>query len=458
LDALGLLGKGFVAALGTAAIAIVWERATFTGLFDATENYRITGLFSSMHVGGAYAESFLLAALPFALCAALFSRSLSARLGIAALAAVGCYALAATFSRSAYVAFAVELVVLVGVLLTTRRAMRPGTQRLASSTSVGTVAVLALLVAVPIAIGPFATSRFAGIAKDAPARLNQWEEAAGLFEVRPTTVLLGMGLGRFPERYLWGGPAEGRPGTHRFETEDANTFLRLGAGQPLYFDQFVPVSRQSTYTFSFDTRQSEPGATLAVALCEKFILYSSRCIWVEVLRDRATGRGWVRFEQRVDTQDLGAGAWPLGRPVKLSLTNSGRTGHVDVDNVSLIRADGTETIANGSFSAGMDHWLFTADDFWPWHIENLFLHTFFEQGLVGLVVLLALVAVGSGRLLSARRVDGLQAAFLSAIAGLLAMGTLNTVINAPRPALVFFLLLFAGLLAPYQREARAGEA
>jgi hypothetical protein len=53
-----------------------------------------------------------------------------------------------------------------------------------------------------------------------------------------------------------------------------------------------------------------------------------------------------------------------------------------------------------------------------------------------------------GRSLSAPRTDGLHAAYLASIAGLIAMGMLNTVINAPRLALVFYLVLFSALLIP----------
>jgi hypothetical protein len=262
-----------------------------------------------------------------------------------------------------------------------------------------------------------------------------------------------MGLGRFPEHYLWGGPPDGRPGTHRFEIEGSNAYLRLGAGRPLYFDQFVPVASQSRYALSLDARGAGSGAALAVALCEKLILYSARCVWLDLQTDPAGGRDWSRYGFSVDVGELGAGIWPFRRPVKLSLTNRG-AGTIDVDNVSLRGADGVELVRNGGFAQGLDHWLFAAEDFWPWHIESLFLHVLFEQGIAGLIALLALIGVALGRSLSAPRADGWEVACIASIAGLLAMGMLNTVINAPRSALVFYLVVFSALLIPLASKSR----
>jgi hypothetical protein len=450
-DALGLLGKGLVAGLALAAVSIAWERAAFTGLADADTVYRVTGLFSAMHVGGAYAESFVIAAMPFALHAALFARALAGRVLGMLVAAAGCYALAVTFSRAAYVALGI-VVAVFAVALLAARANRAGARRLGIALGAGITALLAGALAVPVATGPYASARFAGAPYDLDARLRHWTETVRLFKPGVATIPFGMGLGTFPERFLWGGPPDLRPGTHRFVTEAGNTFLRLGAGQPLYVDQFVAVAPGTTYRLSFDVRRTGGDAGPAVALCEKLILYSGRCVWAQVPAAGGRGPAWTRIEIPIESRDLGSGTWPLRPPVKLSVSAGG--GAVDIDRVSLRGPDGIERVRNGDFSAELDHWLFAANDFWPWHIENLLLHTWFEQGVAGLLVLLGLLAVAAGRLWVAPRADGLQAAFLAAIAGLVAMGMLNSVINSPRLAFVFWLLLLAGLLAPAAQLGR----
>jgi len=455
-DALALLAKGLVAGLALAAVAIAWERATFTGLFDAAADYRVTGLFSAMHVGGAYAESFVIAALPFALHAALLARTTAGRVAGAAAAVAGCYALAVTFSRTAYVAVAVEALVFGGVLLATRSA-RAGGRRLVLGLGAAAGAVLVGLVAVPVAMGPYASARFTNAPQDIQARASHWTETVRLFRPEVATVLFGMGLGTFPERFLWGGPPAARPGTLRFLTESGNTYLRLGSGQPLYVDQFVAFEPGTPHQLSVDLRRSGSDADVAIGLCEKLILYSRDCAWLEVPAGRALDSGWARIELPVHGANPGGGAWPFARPVKVTIHKHGRDGHVDVDNVSLRTPGGAELLRNGDFSAGLDRWLFAANDFWPWHIDNLLLHVGFEQGIAGVLVLLAVLGIAAGRLWLAPRDDGLQAAFLAAIAGLVAMGALNSVINAPRLALVFWLLLLASLLATAGRAAASSR-
>jgi hypothetical protein len=47
-----LLGMGLAMGLCTAALTTVWERAAFTGLLNFSSDYRTTGMFWEMHVGG----------------------------------------------------------------------------------------------------------------------------------------------------------------------------------------------------------------------------------------------------------------------------------------------------------------------------------------------------------------------------------------------------------------------
>ncbi len=116
------LAFGMAGMCATAASGVVWERLAHTGLTNFSSDYRATGLFWEMHVGGAALDAALAATLPFALLALLRARSRVAWvLAAAGLLAAG-YAALATFSRVVYVALPVGMAVLFGLRALQRRA------------------------------------------------------------------------------------------------------------------------------------------------------------------------------------------------------------------------------------------------------------------------------------------------------------------------------------------------
>lgn len=108
----GLL-LGLVLALAAGSAAALWERLAYTGLLDFSTDYRTTGLFWEMHVGGAALDGFLVLTLPFALLALLRTRSpwqFGLGLLISLLAAYACLT---TFSRGVYLALPLALIPMV---------------------------------------------------------------------------------------------------------------------------------------------------------------------------------------------------------------------------------------------------------------------------------------------------------------------------------------------------------
>jgi hypothetical protein len=98
---------GMVLALSGATLAAWWERWTFVGLSDFATDYRITGMFSGMHVGGAALDGFLALSLPFLLAWILTRNGWKSTTFAAALFFCASYAVLATFSRGLYLALAV---------------------------------------------------------------------------------------------------------------------------------------------------------------------------------------------------------------------------------------------------------------------------------------------------------------------------------------------------------------
>jgi hypothetical protein len=115
----GLLSFGLMLGLAAAALTTIWERAAFTDLLNFSTDYRTTGMFWEMHVGGAALDGFLTLTMPFAVRELMVARS-PFRWGVAAaVLGLAAYSCLTTFSRGVYLALPVGM--LVFFLLTTRQ-------------------------------------------------------------------------------------------------------------------------------------------------------------------------------------------------------------------------------------------------------------------------------------------------------------------------------------------------
>ena len=116
-----LLSLGLMAGLAAAALTTIWERAAFTDLLNFSTDYRTTGMFWEMHVGGAALDGFLALTVPFALRELVVART-RVRWGLAATVfGLASYACLTTFSRGVYLA--VPLGMMVFFVLTLRHGL-----------------------------------------------------------------------------------------------------------------------------------------------------------------------------------------------------------------------------------------------------------------------------------------------------------------------------------------------
>ena len=131
------IGLGLTVALGLGCVAVLQERLAFTGLLDFSDDYRVTGSFWEMHVGGAALDGFLALTIPFAVREAVRSggfgiaagrheiRDLASNgrfLAVCAVLVLAGYCCLVTFSRGVYAAIPVS--VLLGVVLVSRQSLR----------------------------------------------------------------------------------------------------------------------------------------------------------------------------------------------------------------------------------------------------------------------------------------------------------------------------------------------
>ena len=437
-----LLALGMSLGLTGVVLAAIWERQIFPGLLDFSTVYRITGTLFEMHTGGGDIETYLAAAIPFALVSAISARNLWVLLLSTVLSISATYVMAVTYARGGYAAYAVGIVVLIVVALAQRR----GVRRPLAVGAVGAVlALTTVTLAMPVAKGGYMHWRFEKLHGDAATRMAHWHDALDLIPSSWMDTLIGAGLGSFPERYFRGDKLGHRPGTYRYRQDSGGSFVTLDGGEPVYLGQRVMVRPGSTYRLVLDYRTASPDAILDVTICEKSVLYSSACLWVKLRPDAEPG-AWGHEQVPFNSRNLGRGAWYQRRPVELALLNTRRGTEIDVKRVSLYDASDQDLVTNGDFSRAGDFWFFTADDHLPWHIKSLPIQLRFEQGWFGVFTVGALFLVALGRLARiVRRGDAVAAATLASISAMMVLGLFNSMLESPRLAALLLLLLFLGV-------------
>ena len=439
---------GMVIGLVLTVSVILWERLTFSGLFNFSSDYRVTGPFSSMHTGGAYIECFLVIATPFLVLLVLQARNWAGRLLGGGLLLATTYALMVTFSRNGFAAFGIALaIILFFAIFKAGRWQQRGL--------LVTVLIVAMLaVAIPVFTGQFAQDRIATVGKDYAIRQAHWEDGLGIRSPDWLTTLFGMGLGRYPESHYLFSSEQNRSGTYQLMAEADNTFLRLVSGSSIYLGQRVSVEPQQKYVLKLDARTNKPDATITIPICEKWLISSFGCMWHSFEIGKEKG-AWHHFETVLMADQLSISHWYSQRPVKLALYNGNLEAIVNVNNIRLETIGGDNLIQNGDFSNGLDHWFFTADSHLEWHLKSLPVSVIFDQGWFGLIAicLFSILAIrrAAGR---AWRGDLGAAALLASFSGFLVVGLFDTLIDAPR---FLFLFLVLGGFCGYRSATEPKE-
>ena len=443
---------GMTAGLALTVVWILWERAAFPGLLDFTQDYRVTGPFSVTHTGGAYIDCFLAAAIPFLLVQTIEQRRWVFKLAGVVLVLASTYALVLTYSRGGYLAFAVAVAVLLLAMLSKSVVGQRGSQksqglkRYRDGLILGGLGLAMLLVALPVFKSGFMQSRLATVGADFDVRKAHWADALAIRDPGLLTALFGMGVGQFPQTKYWRSTLHPKIATYRLLTEQpggkTNTFLRLDAGEPIGVEQFVAMAPGQNYVLKFDVRPSHANTQVVVPICEKWLLTSARCLTPSI--DLGAQKGvWRSVELTVDSQALAPAHGPVARPIKLSLGHSMAQSTLDIDNLRLLSPNQVDLLSNGDFSNGLDHWYFSIAGTLHahWRTHSLPVGVLFDQGWLGLVAWVLVLAVAMGRAgKNAWAGDTFAAAALAALAGYLVGALFDTQVDAPRFLLLLLLL------------------
>ncbi len=455
------LAQGVVAGLVVLLLAVLWERTAFAGLADFFSSYRTVGLFWEMHVGGAAIDSYLAITTPFVVWALANAKRPLAWTAAAVLALLTEYACLTTFSRGVYLATAGPLMLLALVLWRRRHGQGQVHPVVPRWRVWGTGALLFVLVLELWAVavgGTFMTARLAKTGQDLDSRFEHWQNGVDLLQ-GPADWWLGKGLGRLPANYAAQVPGEGFSGQvqwygERDSSQMSHSFVTLQSphnlaeqGGSFGLTQRVSPDSPGQHRVTMRVRVKDQ-VVLDVALCERHLLYDRRC--QQRLVTVSPGQlPWqtLSFTLRGSALAPDGGLVPRLKMFSVGLASDGSS--VDVDEVRLQGNSGRNLLDNGRFDLGLAHWLPAAQSYFlPWHIDNLFLEVLIERGLITVLAMAALLLWVLWRLLLGRARSHALAPYLAAsISGVMLVGLVSSVLDVPRVAFLFFLLLMAaGLL------------
>ena len=322
---------------------------------------------------------------------------------------------------------------------------------LAGSSQRGVTLAMVLLVEVAALTSgdSYLARRFDLADHDFSARLARWHDGVAMLQ-SPADWLFGRGIGRFPAEFPLPPRSIERPGGYAVINEEGNRFARVSGPRSIAglegvfaMSQRLTPSAGAGYRVSLDMRSARP-AELFIWICERHLIYEAGC---------AGGRlpvqagDWRRIEVDLNGARLAGGPWYAPRSGFFSVgAGAGQT--IDLDNLSVLRADGAPRIANGDFDAAGARWFPTGRYYYlPWHIDNAFLELLIGQGLLGVLGMAVFLATALSALTrSSIRIYPQAPTVAASLAGTLVVGAFGSIQNSPRAMLLFWLLLWLSLI------------
>lgn len=311
--------------------------------------------------------------------------------------------------------------------------------------------LMALTVVGVFSGGEYISERFSTGREDMAGRLQHWRQGMNMLS-DDSESWLGKGLGRYPASYYMDGPRGERVGDYRLVTDEQGAFLALSGGlhslrggSLLRVSQRVPVPRGAT-TLSADVKLVKD-VGLAFEVCPKHLLFTDYDCLNAVIHVKAGSESWQHIELPMTGPALSLGDWYAPKLLVFSAAVTTNGGVVAMDNLHLRDAGGAELLSNGDFSLGLAHWFMSSDrNHLPWHIKNMLLNVMFDQGLLGLLLFSALAAVALWRLgAGAAKDHPLAPAIVGAVIGFGVVGLFDSLLDVPRVAFLFYLLLLAAM-------------
>lgn len=310
---------------------------------------------------------------------------------------------------------------------------------------VGLLPVIAALALGGYQIG----DRMTRAADDLGTRQDHWKNVIASSGSGPLAWLVGNGVGSFPARYIGAHPDHVKEvGSFSIQKERQRNLLRIGGGVDLTLGQRTSIKPFMNYIASLELRSEAPGF-LELALCERNLIYANNFM-PNCVRGRipyaATDGAFEEFSLEMNSKEVGSRIGIMRWPTVITIKHSNADAVVDIGTLKL-SADGLNQLQNGSFRYGLDYW-FYYNDFahLPWHIKNLFLQVWFENGWLGIACFLALLGFLIRSNSEHRVHDSLNPVYTTAVLTLIVFGFLGSPLDSARVSWMFYFLLGAGLV------------
>ncbi len=304
-------------------------------------------------------------------------------------------------------------------------------------------------VVVPALLGSRMETRFSTNREDVSGRGQHWKTTLNIMKSDWATHLFGMGIGRFPQEYLFA--KSGEHGNYGFRQEDGKTLLLLGGGEDMTFGQRISLPAWKAYTLTMNARTNDASANLRVRICRRHILvpfdWNPQCVSMNQTLKNSDGE-WQNIVWPFEMGALGEGAAFGRRPLLLELMNYQYRGDkragtkLEIEFVSITDQQGKERVANGNFSRALERW-FPYYDFehMPWHVKNLWVNVYFEQGWLGLSGFIAFLLSSVFAAVRYAAKGGLWGvAMFSVLVSYMSVGMFGGLIDVPRVVFLFYLL------------------
>ena len=313
--------------------------------------------------------------------------------------------------------------------------------------SIETLIVLLLSVLIAAAFsGARITIRAETTDRDLDMRLSHWQGIVDSGRWSTSDILFGHGLGAMPTDYALSGAGKlDKIGT--FAVDNQNQSLVIIPGSDLMLSQRLRLDNGGAYLFEI-TYQAEEDVRVAVALCRRnmiiFEFWAGGCGNTVRQNLPASPQGESR------SYLMGLTATPdsvFSLPAALTLKATVGKVPLIVESVSLVDASGNELLNNPSFETGSDFWFFYYDfEHLVWHVKNIYLSFAYQFGVVGTLLIVALILTGFIAFYQSKQLFSLPAAIFSAfLAGQFAFGLFGDPTDSARTSMWFYFMLFGAL-------------
>ncbi|MCM2283279.1 MAG: hypothetical protein NDI81_00755 [Desulfobacula sp.] len=313
-----------------------------------------------------------------------------------------------------------------------------------------------LSLTVPMVSGKRMQTRFSESQRDAGTRFAHYKNVLNVMDTNMDTFFRGMGVGSFPRNFIKNNEKASQIGTYHF-VNDGESFLRLKGGKDMAVGQrLLPgsLTANGRYALQIKARTNTPDSFLSVGICSRNLMDTTDCKFHKFSFKGLTNQ-WVEFIISIEENQLKNYKWYSSWPRIFSFYNLNKDVVIDIKDVRLYNDRGENALSNGTFEKGGQRWFsYNEHEHLPWHIKNMMLHLYYEQGMLGLVgfILLLLYAfwktwpgVKNGQLFSS--------IIATSLTGITIAGLTGCVLDSPRVALLYYLVLFTALSLDTKRMA-----